>query len=207
MSKKRKQLLIFLLIGIIALFFFSGEKKKITNISSSITHYPERPKPIHTIHQQFKTTAIQTIQGSPGIGKLALAIEYAYRFTEHYDALWFIEAQTDPLLSLARLADELHIPGYGLGQQRIKKLFNNLAQQKKWLLIYRHPTSEQQLKKILPHTDSGGHILILTDQFIPQSYPITKLSPLSPPESSRFLLSLPKKACLSLGVFPDQLTV
>ncbi len=53
------------------------------------------------------------LQGLGGVGKTAVAIEYAWRFRDQYDLVWWIPADQLPLVrsSLARLAERLGLPG------------------------------------------------------------------------------------------------
>src|ERR1700724_3431100 len=53
----------------------------------------------------------QGVHGLGGVGKTAIAIEYAYRFQSHYDLVWWIAADQLPSVrgSLADLAQRLSL--------------------------------------------------------------------------------------------------
>ncbi len=79
--------------------FFTGREAILQQLSS-------------TLHSRKIATMTQALSGLGGIGKTQTALEYAYHFREHYQALLWVQADTRKLLlaSIAALAAVLDLP-------------------------------------------------------------------------------------------------
>ena len=108
---------------------------------------------------------VLTLGGRPGIGKSSLALEYAHRFANDYDVVWWIPADSRQpmLLGLAQLAGRLRPQGgaeYGT-TSALAQLARNPGGGR-FLLVYDNADDPGMLAGLLP--DGGnGHVLITSN--------------------------------------------
>jgi Mrp family chromosome partitioning ATPase/tetratricopeptide (TPR) repeat protein len=110
--------------------------------------------------------ATVVLSGLPGIGKSELALEYAYRFGNSYDLVWWVPSGDEQslLLSLARLANRLEVPGSpGYGSTSALDRLSLRAGHRRFLLIYDNADETVDLEDRLP-VDHRGHVIITTRQ-------------------------------------------
>jgi tetratricopeptide (TPR) repeat protein len=133
--------------------FFTDRKATLTALHYSFTS--EQP------HQ----THIQALYGLGGIGKTLIAIEYAYRYQQEYQAILWLNAATRELLSsdLRSLADYLGIPLQKAihESERIAAIKHWLQHHDRWLLVIDNLDDFLILSQLTP-LDSGGHVLLTT---------------------------------------------
>ena len=107
------------------------------------------------------------LQGLGGVGKTAVAVEYAYRYRDQYELVWWIPADQPVLVqaSLAQLAPSLGLPpatATGIGVEGAAAATLNALRKgepyKRWLLIFDNADEPEDLKDILPR--GPGDVLI-----------------------------------------------
>ncbi len=105
----------------------------------------------------------QSLHGLGGVGKTQLAIEYAHRYSDQYDLVWWIPAE-DPAevrRSMVELANYLKLPLSTDTSQTILRVIEALkAGQpfRRWLLVFDNAAAPETLEQYLP--DRTGEVLI-----------------------------------------------
>jgi tetratricopeptide (TPR) repeat protein len=107
----------------------------------------------------------QAVQGLGGVGKTAIAIEYAHLYSSHYDLVWWISADQLPSVrgSLATLADRLHLdPPAAAGiDGAIGAVLDALRRgdpYSRWLLIFDNADQPEDINHLIPR--GPGDVLI-----------------------------------------------
>jgi hypothetical protein len=122
--------------------------------------------------QANRATALsqpQAMSGLGGVGKTQLAVEYAYRHAQDYEAvLWISAASRETLLSgFANLASLLRLPErYESDQQKcVGAVQRWLQRQSRWLLILDNADDLSFLPDFFPLGRLKGHILLTTQAY------------------------------------------
>ena len=133
---------------------FSGREKEIMNLHASLLS-----------SGKLAITQARPELASGGIGKTELAVEFAYRVTDEYSLIWWIDAESKYTIESAyrHLAQDLKLlRGKEYDQRSITSHVKEwLEKNEGWLLIFDNAESEEALTQYLPK-DAKGRMLFTT---------------------------------------------
>src|SRR3954447_25642494 len=104
-----------------------------------------------------------SVHGLGGVGKTLLAVEFAYRHADAYDAVFWLAAENPTTLApaFAELARELALPEAGEPDQnvRIAAVLRWLEAHPRWLLVLDNAERREDVEPFIPRRHAG-HVLI-----------------------------------------------
>ncbi len=122
---------------------------------------------LEEIHRRLGAPAVDgaavgvvPVQGMGGIGKTQIAVEYAHRYANYYQLIWWVNADSPTLTmtGLLDLAGALALPIDGPPATVIRRLWAALAQREDWLLIYDNVDDPATVADLRP--PASGRLLV-----------------------------------------------
>jgi TIR domain/NB-ARC domain len=107
------------------------------------------------------TTVVHALHGLGGVGKTMLALEYAHRYADAYELVWWVNADTASLVGqqYAALAGELGLVGPRADTtSAVSALRGYLRGHGRWLLVLDNAESPREIRDWLPA--GPGHVLV-----------------------------------------------
>lgn len=157
-----------------------------------------REELLQTLHARLDTdqvvalTQSYALHGLGGVGKTQLALEYVYRHTLAYRAIFWIEAETLETIvsSLLRIAAALQLPERDeKDQQRVVVAVSRwLTGHNQWLLIWDNVEDLALLDQFLPATRQGTILITTRHQTLGTRAQGIDLFPMEQEEGLLFLL-------------------
>lgn len=135
--------------------FFTGREDLLSQLYQSF-HADQAITPVH---------APQALSGLGGVGKTQVALEYAYRYRERYQAVLWAQAETSEALtsSYCSIAELLELPQREDSESEhiVSALRDWLRTHQGWLLILDNVDELAWVRTFLPPLP-GGHVLLTT---------------------------------------------
>jgi tetratricopeptide (TPR) repeat protein/DNA-binding XRE family transcriptional regulator len=161
-------------------------------------YFTGREEILETLHRQLGVgqavalTQSLALHGLGGIGKTQIALEYAYRHTLDYSAVFWIGAETEEQIisSLLRIAEGLHLPERDdKDQQRALTAVQRwLATHGQWLLIWDNLEDLALVERFLPPVRHGAVLITTRSQTLGTLAQGLELLPMAQEEGMLFLL-------------------
>ncbi|WP_329259857.1 FxSxx-COOH system tetratricopeptide repeat protein [Streptomyces sp. NBC_01478] len=148
---------------------FPNDPPAVWNVPRRNVRFTGRDAILEKLHTRFEEGgrggARVALRGISGVGKSQIAIEYAHRFGNDYDIVWWVGARfrAPAREQFAQLAPLLELPvGQELGE-RIRAVHEALRTgqpYRRWLLVLDSADDMEQIEDLLP--EGNGHVLITT---------------------------------------------
>jgi tetratricopeptide (TPR) repeat protein len=166
--------------------FFTGKEDVLAHIHDRLIHSQSTPliQPL-------------AVSGLGGIGKSQVVIEYAYRYRDHYRAIFWVGAATRDTLTadFVAIAQVLQLPvsnqqDHNITVAAVKQWLANYTS---WLLIVDNADELALLSDFLPIEGKGNVLLTTRAQATGPSIQSIEVEKMSLAEGTRFLLMRAKK--------------
>ncbi len=124
-----------------------------------------REKVLEDLHKALKARGAAALSGLGGVGKTQTAVEYAYRYRQQYESVFWAKAESrDTLISdLVWIATLLNLPESTAKEQEVAvdAVKRWLETNTGWLLALDNADDLAMTREFIPH-DAKGHILLTT---------------------------------------------
>ncbi|MEU6171265.1 FxSxx-COOH system tetratricopeptide repeat protein [Streptantibioticus parmotrematis] len=148
---------------------FPNDPPAVWNVPRRNVRFTGRDAVLEEIHRRFEEGGRQgarvALRGISGVGKSQIAIEYAHRFGNDYDIVWWANAgyRATAREQFADLAPRLDLPaGQELGE-RIRAVHEALRTgrpYRRWLIVLDSADDLTQIEDLVP--EGNGHVLVTT---------------------------------------------
>lgn len=143
-------------------FKFTNQVKiPLTTFPQPLNFFTGREPVLKDIYTVLNRHQNASLYGIHGLGKTSVVTEYAHRYIENYNYVFFIRATNDDFFSqMAECASDL---GYEFDsettvEEKVRKFRTWLTQNRGWLLILDNIEDVNQIKKY-PFPNENGHII------------------------------------------------
>lgn len=165
-----------------------------------------REEVLATLHSQLAQacslalTQAPALAGFGGIGKTQVAVEYAYRYTDDYNAVFWLAAETPESLirSLHQIAEQVQLPQSHAAEQKqmIAAVQRWLVSHPGWLLICDNVEDPDLLQTVLPIVTHSALLITTRLQALGALANPLALSPMNSQEGVSLILRRAKRLSL-----------
>lgn len=147
---------------------WSGLRPTACNLPRRNHYFTGRDALLRELYQKLAAGEEAVVQpvaitAADGVGKTELALEYAYRYRERYDVIWWLKADTQPNLvaDMGALAHALKVGEHqpNKPETAVTALHQWLEEDRGWLLVFDNVARPIDLKPLLPKR-IRGHVVI-----------------------------------------------
>ncbi|AEW96485.1 MULTISPECIES: FxSxx-COOH system tetratricopeptide repeat protein [Streptomycetaceae] len=148
---------------------FPNDPPAVWNLPRRNVRFTGRDSALEALHERFaaggRGGARVALRGISGVGKSQIAAEYAHRFGNDYDIVWWVNAgyRATAREQFAALAPRLGLEtGQELGD-RIRAVHEALRTghpYRRWLVVFDSADDTEQIEDLLP--EGNGHVLLTT---------------------------------------------
>lgn len=138
----------------------TGTASRVWNVPARLVRFTGRESLLTDLREAL-ASGPAVLHGMSGVGKTALAIEYAHRFATEYDVVWWVSAEASALITegLAGLARALRLTDSSDDADvAIGRLMGALRARVRWLVVFDNAEDPSALTRFLP--GGGGHVMI-----------------------------------------------
>ncbi|MBF0186288.1 MAG: tetratricopeptide repeat protein [Magnetococcales bacterium] len=144
---------------------FPGADHKLHNLKlSQNRNFVGRSSELESLRARLEsglpTALTQAAHGLGGVGKTQLANEYAYRWRDSYQVVWWVRSEDEATLTtdLSDLARALNLP-CSTSQQAVECLKQWLIDRDRWLLVFDNVETPDSIRNYLVSSDQGHTII------------------------------------------------
>ncbi|MBF0178074.1 MAG: tetratricopeptide repeat protein [Magnetococcales bacterium] len=144
---------------------FPGADHKLHNLKLSRNrNFVGRSWELESLRKRLEsgspTALTQAAHGLGGVGKTQLANEYAYRWRDSYQVVWWVRSEDEATMTtdLADLAKALNLP-FSTSQQAVESLKQWLIDRDRWLLVFDNVETPDSIRNYLVSSGQGHTII------------------------------------------------
>ncbi|HSV65008.1 MAG TPA: toll/interleukin-1 receptor domain-containing protein [Mycobacteriales bacterium] len=146
---------------------YPGRLPRVWNVTNRNPFFVGRESLLDQLHARLSAArpaavvlAAELSEG--GLGKSDLAIEYAWRYADRFELVWWVDASSHATgaAGLLELAVLLDVPTAGGSQTALPALFAELAGRADWLLVLDDVAGPEQFDRLRP--PESGRLIVTT---------------------------------------------
>ncbi len=148
---------------------FPNDPPAVWSLPRRNVRFTGRDSALEALHERFaaggRGGARCSLRGISGVGKSQIAAEYAHRFSNDYDIVWWVSAgfRATAREQFAALAPRLGLEtGTELGDRirAVQEALRTGRPYRKWLVVFDSADDMEQIEDLLP--EGNGHVLLTT---------------------------------------------